>query len=136
MEFSPKTKLILASITVIVSLALGLYTKVMFVAQFYDPFQRWLNLSLYIFSWIMLVIAGFFVGKEALQLADQYVRQKLQESYNLTMDFQKKGIEKSIATTKKGFEKTKDIGKRTIDMHRKILGIDELQFRSEKKRKY
>lgn len=124
---SLKTKLILAVATVVISLALGIYTKIMLFVE-RDPIRFWLNVALYVFSWIILFIAGFFVGKETLQIADQSVRKKLQQSYDVAIGLQKKGINKGIETTR-------HFGRKTIEMHKKILGIDELEFHKPKKRK-
>ncbi len=73
----------------------------------------------------MLFVSGFFVGKEALVIADQYVKKKLQETYAATVDIHRAGIQK-------GLETTKNIGKKTINLHKKILGIDEIQFGKRK----
>ncbi|MEK6868395.1 MAG: hypothetical protein AABX98_06245 [Nanoarchaeota archaeon] len=141
LNLSLKTKLFLAILTVIASLVIGLYTKFMFFLHL-PYYIDWWNLFWYIISWIMLFIAGFFVGKEALQIADLYVKKKLQETYTVTVDIHKAGIQKGIETTKKGFETTKkglettrDIGKKTINLHKKILGIDEIQFEKGKKKR-
>lgn len=146
-ELSLKTKLILAVATVVISLALGFYTKIMLLVGHEDPFKFWLNVALYIFSWVILFIAGFFVGKETLQMADQSVRKKLQQSYDIAIELQKKGVAKGIETTKKGIETTKKgiettrhLGRKTIAVHKKILGIEELTFKKpeqeqQKKRK-
>lgn len=134
MDLSIKTKLILAIITVIISLIIGLYTKFMFFLHL-PYYIDWWNLSGYIISWIMLFIAGFFVGKEVLEIADLYVKKKLQETYTATVDLHKEGLKRGIETTKKGFETTKDIGKKTIHFHKKMLGIDELEFEKKNKNK-
>ncbi len=131
-NLSIKTKLVLAIMTVIISLIIGLYTKFMFFLHL-PYYIDWWNLIGYIFSWIMLFVAGFFVGKEVLEIADLYVKKKLQETYTATVDLHKEGLKRGIETTKKGFETTRDIGKKTIHFHKKMLGIDELEF--EKKRK-
>lgn len=68
----------------------------------------------------MLFVAAFFVGKEVLEIADLYVKKKLQETYTTTLDIHKAGIQKGIAT-----------GKKTIAFHKKMLGIDELEFSPE-----
>lgn len=142
LSLSVKTKFVIAVLIVIVSLVLGVYTKVLFFLHLPSYFDYW-NLFWYIISWLMLIVAAFFVGKEMLEIADLYVKKKLQESYTLTLHLQKKGFKKGIATTKRGFEKTKKglktthaFGKKTIAYHKKMLGIDEIDFRCfPKKRK-
>ncbi len=109
-----KLKLLFAILTIIASLVLGVYTKVRFVLSFDDPFQRWLNLSLYLISWLLLFVAVFFVGKEALALADAYVKRKLRETYNVTVDIHKKGLETGIKTTKALHKKTIKHGKKQL----------------------
>lgn len=132
LNLSIKTKLFLAILTVIGSLVIGLYTKFMFFLHL-PYYIDWWNLFWYIISWIMLFVAGFFVGKEALEIADLYVKKKLQETYTATVDIHKVGIQKGIETTKKSLETTKDFGKKTISLHKRILGIDEIQFEKKKK---
>lgn len=133
LNLSIRTKLVLAIITVILSLIIGLYTKFMFFLHL-PYYIDWWNLIWYIVSWIMLFVAGFFVGKEALEIADLYVKKKLQETYTATVDLHKAGIQKGIETTKKGYETTKDIGKKTIHFHKRMLGIDELEFKKKKRK--
>ena len=154
LNLSIKTKAVLAVITVIVSLVLGLYTKALLTVKFLTfpdnwwaylfDWQWWLqmcdvecrvNLGLYIFSWVILFVAGFFVGKEALEIADMYVKKKLQETYTATVDLHKEGLKRGIETTKKGFETTRDIGKKTIHFHKRMLGIDELEFQKKQRKK-
>ncbi len=109
-----KLKLLFAILTVIASIVLGVYTKVMFVLSFADPFKRWLNLGLYVMSWLMLFGAAFFVGKEALALADVYVKKKLRETYDVTVDIHKKGLETGIKTTKALHKQTVTLQKKTV----------------------
>lgn len=145
-KLSVKTKLVIGIAIVIVSLMLGIYTKIMLVVVHNNPFQFWLNISLYIFSWVILFVAGFFVGKETIELADESVRQKLQESYDAALELQKRGVAKGLETTKKGIATTKkglkatryigkktiSLGRKTIDMHKKILGIDQIKVNRPK----
>src|SRR3989338_9151729 len=116
-KLSLKIKLVIAILIVILSLLLGFYSKVLFFLHLPYYFDTW-NLFLYIISWFMLFVAAFFVGKEILELAYLYVKQKLQESYDLT-----------IALQKKGFQKTHAFGKKTIALHKKMLGIDDINFK-------
>lgn len=116
-----KLKLLIAILTVLASLVLGVYTKVMFVLSFGDPFRRWLNLSLYVLSWLMLFVAAFFVGKEALALAKIYVKKKLRETYDVTVDIRKKGIETGIQTTNALRKKTVTLHKKTVKHGKKQL---------------
>lgn len=131
-----KFKFAIAVLIVIFSLVLGAYTKVMMILHFHDTFKFWLNLILYVTSWLMLFVAAFFVGKEAVKLADQYIKKKMQETYDTTVDLHKKGhihmknlTKKGInmtayhisTTAKKGIETTKHIHRKTIDLHKKFL---------------
>jgi hypothetical protein len=109
-----KIKLLAAILTVIASLVLGAYTKVMFFLHFLDPFKSWFYLALYILSWVMLFVAAFFVGKEALILADQWVKKKLRETYDVTATIPKKGIEHGVKGAKK-------IHKATVKQSRRHL---------------
>lgn len=117
-----KTKLILAIVIVIASLLLGFYTKFVFFLHLPNYIDFW-SLFWYIISWVMLFVAAFFVGKEVLEIADQYVKKKLQESYDKTIELHKTGFQKGVETTKKGYETTKALGKRTFAFQKKMLGI-------------
>ena len=149
MQFNLKTKFVIAVIMVILSLIIGAYTKVLFILHLPSYFDWW-NFSWYILSWLLLFVAAFFVGKEVLEIADLYVKTKLQESYDLTIDLQKRGLEKGIETTKKGiattkkgfaatkkgFETTHAFGKKTLALHKKMLGIEDIDFSSGKKNQW
>lgn len=128
-NLSLKTKLILAIIVVIASFILGFYTKFVFVLHL-PEYIDWWNLFLYLMSWVMLFVAAFFVGKEALGIADQYVKRKLQESYDKTIQLHKTGFQKGVATTKLGYEKTKAFGQKTMAFPKRVLGL-----KKKKKRK-
>ncbi len=131
-----KLKFALVVLIVIFSLVLGAYAKVMMILHFNDTFKFWLNIILYIISWLMLFVAAFFVGKEAVKFANQYIKKKMQETYDTTVDLHKKGhhhmknlTKKGInitahhisTTAKKGIETTKHIHQKTIDFHKKFL---------------
>ena len=133
-----KFKFALAVIIVIISLVLGAYTKVMMILHFNDAFKFWLNLTLYVMSWLMVFVAAFVVGKEIVKLADQYIKKKMHETYTTTVDLKKRGqqevrnlTKKGIdftahhisSTAKKGFQTTKKFHKKTKDMHKKFLRI-------------
>ncbi len=133
LNLSIRTKLVLAIITVIISLVMGVYTKFMFVLHM-PYYIDWWNLFWYIMSWVLLFVAAFFVGKEALEIADLYVKRKLQETYTATVDLHKEGFKRGIETTRRGYETTKDIGKKTIHFHKRMLGIDELEFKRKKRK--
>ncbi|MFA6888147.1 MAG: hypothetical protein WC254_01485 [Candidatus Woesearchaeota archaeon] len=133
-----KLKFVIAILAVIISLVLGAYTKVMMILNFNDPFKFWLNLILYVISWLMVFVAAFFVGKEMIKVADDYIKGKLQETYTATVNFQKKGQEevkkftkkgynftaRHISNTaKKGFHTSKKIHKKTKKIHKKLLKL-------------
>ncbi|PIN79773.1 hypothetical protein COV16_02480 [Candidatus Woesearchaeota archaeon CG10_big_fil_rev_8_21_14_0_10_34_8] len=115
-----KLKLIVAIFIVIISLALGVYTKFMFLINLPDHFD-WFDLILYIMSWVMLFVAAFFVGKEALILADQYIKRKMRETYDVTVDIHRKGIKKGIQTTKNIHKKTVEQSKKHLKKGVKII---------------
>ncbi len=119
-KLSLKTKLVLAFIIVIASLLLGFYAKFIFFLHL-PNYIDWWSLFWYVISWVMLFVAAFFVGKEALEIADQYVKKKLQDSYDTTIELHKVGFQKGVATTKKGYETTKEFGKKTIALHKRFL---------------
>jgi hypothetical protein len=133
-----KIKFAIAVIAVICSLVLGAYTKVMMILNFGNPFKFWLNLVLYVMSWLMLFVAAFFVGKEVVKLADNYVKRKMQETYDTTKKIQRRGREGVASITRRGYDftrthltktakhgikKTKQFRKKTIKMHKEFLKI-------------
>ncbi len=126
MDKKLKIKFAIAVITVIVSLVLGAYTKVMMILHFSDPFKFWLNLVLYVISWLMLFATAFVVGKEVVKLAVEYIKKKMNKTYDTTVELHKKShthvknlTKQSINFTKhhikntarKGINKTKQIHK-------------------------
>lgn len=138
MDTKLKVKFAIAVLTVILSLVLGAYTKVMMILHFSDPFKFWLNLILYVISWLMLFVAAFVVGKEALKLAEEYVKAKMSETYVTTRNIERKGREEVTNLTKKGIHlthhhikktakrgirKTKQLHRKTMSMHKKFLKI-------------
>lgn len=138
MDKKLKIKFAIAVLTVILSLVLGAYTKVMMILHFSNPFKFWVNLVLYVISWLMLFVAAFFVGREVIKLADMYVKKKMQETYDTTRKVEKQGREHVANITKKGIhfthnhlkktaqhgiKKTKQLHKKTITFPKRILRI-------------
>jgi hypothetical protein len=107
-----KIKLLAAIITVVISLVLGLYTKIMLLLVFTNPFWWWFHLALYILSWVILFPAAYFVGKEALILADQWVKAKVCESYDVTKKIHKATVKQSKKHIKKGIKVVRHVKKK------------------------
>jgi len=110
-ETKVKIKLIVGICTVIISIILGVYTKFVFFLRLPTYFDWW-AFFFYILSWVMLFVAAFFVGKEALLLATAWVKKKMQKTYDVTTALPKKGIQQGLKATKILQKETIKQGKR------------------------
>jgi len=109
-------KLLAGVILVVLSIILGTYGKVLFISKFYEPVYLITGLSIWVFSWILLLFGIFLVGWETVKLIQQrihhHVKKTVRNTYDYTKDISKKGYKhtknfhrksmKKIAKTSKG----------------------------------
>ena len=84
-------KIFIGVMLFIISLILGAYSKVMLFVHITNPTMWWLNLALYLVSWLILFVAAYIVGKEIMQMIDEYLKNKVKETYDVTIEIHKKG---------------------------------------------
>ena len=101
-------KLLTGIILVVASIVLGLYGKgllgiffVNLVNRLYKPVYLLTGLSVYAFSWILLLFGVFLVGWETVKMIRDRIHHHVRKTYHYT-----KGL------PKKGYHYTKELHKR------------------------
>ena len=83
-------KLLAGVILVVLSIILGTYGKVLFISKFYEPVYLITGLSIWVFSWILLLFGIFLVGWETVKLIQQrihhHVKKTVRNTYGYTKD--------------------------------------------------
>ena len=101
-------KLVIGFSLVVLSFMLGFYGKVLFIARFYEPFYLITGLSIFAFSWMLLFLGAFLVGRETVKTMQDRINQSV-----------KKGVEDTYQYTKKlpkrGYDYTKELHKKGMD---------------------
>lgn len=109
-------RLLSGVILVFLSVVLGFYGKVVFIAKFYEPVGLLTGLSIWAFSWILLFLGVFLVGWETVKMI-QYrihhqVKRTVKETYHYTKGLPKKGYDYTKELHKKSYQYTKKLHKR------------------------
>ena len=109
-------KLIIAFVLIIVSLILGVYSKILVITKFYEPFYVITGFSLYTFSWVLLFLGVFIVGWRTVKAMQNRIHRKIRKSVkrtyhnarkfprratNYTRKLHKKGMDKITTTSKR-----------------------------------
>lgn len=81
---------------VLLSFILGGVTKLTFFLFITDPVIRWISVIVYIISWPMLILGGYWVGKEYVSAVKKY--------FSYTYYHQA-----AVTQTKKALQKTKAV---------------------------
>ena len=88
-------KLLAGFILVLLSIILGLYGKVVLIVKFYKPIGLITGISLWAFSWILLLLGIFLVGWETVKMIQQriqhHVRKTVKETYHHAKELPRKG---------------------------------------------
>ncbi|MBI2651873.1 hypothetical protein HYX00_00265 [Candidatus Woesearchaeota archaeon] len=104
-------KLLAGFILVFLSIALGLYGKGLFIVKFYEPVYLITGLSLWVSSWILLLLGIFLVGWETVKMIqmriNHHVRKTVKGTYEYTKGLPKKGYNYTKGLHKKGIGKLK-----------------------------
>lgn len=112
-------RLLAGIILVVLSFALGLYSKGLLGLFFanllnslYKPFYLLTGVSVYALSWILLFTGILLVGMETVRLIKQRIHHHVRQTYHYTRNLPKKGYnytkelhKKSIARIKKSIAK-------------------------------
>ena len=105
-------KLLLGAILIMLSLILGFYSKILFIAKFYDMFYLITGISIYAFSWILLFAGAFLLGRETMKIAQQKINQQLLSTMTKTYHYTKALPRKGIHYTRKGIHYTRRLHKK------------------------
>ncbi len=112
-------KLLTGFILVILSIALGIYGKVLLIIKFYQPFYVITGLSIYAVSWVILFVGAFLVGWETVELIrnriEREVRITAQKTYNYTKRLPRKGYDYTKGLHKKGIDKISRTSKAIVE---------------------
>ena len=111
MELKYSLKFYWGIILILLSLILGLVSKITFIFYFYDSYLQMLSAVIYIFSWPLLILGVWWVGKEYADSLRRYFH------YHYYHEHLKRGSHKIYDATKVLKEKTKI---RTKDLHDKV----------------
>ena len=88
-------KLLTGVILVLLSIILGFYGKGLFIVKFYEPVYLITGLSIWAFSWVLLLLGVFLVGWETVKMIQQrihhHVRKTVKETYHYTKGLPKRG---------------------------------------------
>ena len=94
-------KLLAGVILVILSSILGFYGKVLIITKFYEPIQLITGLSLYAFSFLILLLGIFLVGWETIRLIQKRIHHHVKTTVKKTYHHAKKLPKKGYYHTKK-----------------------------------
>ncbi|MBI4983166.1 hypothetical protein HZC32_00790 [Candidatus Woesearchaeota archaeon] len=89
-------------VLVVLSLIIGGVTKILLLLYFDDLFWRWLNLTLYVLSWPLLIWGAWWVGKEYLEKVKKYA------DYKFYHESLKRGTAHVYSLTKEKTQKLRD----------------------------
>ncbi len=109
MELKYSLKFYWGIILISLSLILGFVSKITFIFYFYDSYLQMLSAVIYLFSWPLLILGVWWVGKEYADSLRRYFQ------YHYYHEHLKRGSHKIYDATKALREKT----------HEKALKIKE-----------
>ena len=108
-------KLLIGFVLVLLSIILGFYGKVLPLIRFYNPAYVLIGLSIWIFSWILLFLGVFLVGRETIKMIQTYinnqVKKTVKETYHYTKEFPKKSYYYTKGLQRKGVNKITKVSK-------------------------
>ena len=102
-------RLLFGVILVVSSIGIGLFSKGLIIAKIYEPFYLITGLSLYAFSWFLLLCGILLVGMETVRMIRQhiqsYIKKTIKETYGFTMSLPQKGLDYTKQWHKKSMER-------------------------------
>ena len=99
----------LAGITLIIlSIIIGEFGKGLSIIKFYEPVYLITGLSLWAFSWLVLLLGIFLVGMETFRMIKYRITHQVKKTYHYTKELPKRGYD----YTKEKLSKTKNIVKK------------------------
>ena len=102
-------KLLAGIILVFASLIVGFYGKGLFIVKFYEPVYLITGLSIWAFSWLLLLLGIFLVGWETVKMIQQrihhHVKHTVKRTYHHAKELPRKGYHYTKKMHKKGMDK-------------------------------
>ena len=106
-------KLLAGVILVLLSIIVGFYGKGLFIVKFYEPVYLITGLSLWAFSWVLLLLGVYLVGWETVKMIrykiHHHVRKTVTDTYHYTKELPKKGYDYTKKLHKTGMDKISNI---------------------------
>ena len=101
-------KLLFGVILVVSSISLSFFSKGLIIAKIYEPLYLITGLSLYAFSWFLLLCGILLVGMETVRMIKQhiqnYIKRSIIETYGFTKSLPQKGLDYTKQLHKKGLD--------------------------------
>ena len=102
-------KLLSGFILVLSSIIVGFYGKGLFIIKFYEPVYLITGLSIWVFSWVLLLLGVFLVGWETVKMIQMrihhHVRKTVRGTYEYTKGLPKKSYQYTRKLHRKGMDK-------------------------------
>ena len=102
-------KLLFGVILVVSSIVLSFFSKGLIIAKIYEPFYLITGLSLYAFSWFLLLCGILLVGMETVRMIRQhiqnYIKKTIKDTYGFTISLPQKGLDYTKQLHKQGMER-------------------------------
>ena len=93
-------KLLAGIILVVLSFIVGIFGKGLSIFKFYEPIYLITGLSLWAFSWVLLLLGVFLVGWETVKIIQNKIQSQVKKTVKRTYDYTKKLPKKSYDYTK------------------------------------
>ncbi len=102
-------KLLAGVILVVLSFGLGFYGKGLLIVKFYEPVYLITGLSIWAFSWVVMLIGVFLVGWETVRMIQMrihhHVKKTVKETYHYTKELPEKGYRYTKKLQREGMSK-------------------------------
>ena len=102
-------KLMFGIALILFNIALGFYGKALIIAKYYEPIYVLTGISLWVLSWLLMIVGVFLVGRETFRMLKKWIHDEIRnaaiKSYDMTKGQAQKGIDYTKALHKKGMEK-------------------------------
>lgn len=112
-------KLLAGFILVGLSIATGFFGKGLFIVKFYEPVYLVTGLSLWAFSWILLLAGILLVGIETIKMVQyrihHHVKKTVRGTYHYTKELSKKGYHHTKELPKKSYHYSRELHRKGVD---------------------
>ena len=108
-------KLMIGIVIVVISFILGLWGKVLIVAELYRPVELMTGISVYAFSWILLFLGAFIVGWRTVRRIRQRINHHVKKTYRHAKSLPGKGYDHAKRLHRKGYNHAKNLHRKSMD---------------------